>query len=136
MENVRLDSKSLGRNIRKIREWKGMKQDFVAKSLGLTTNGYGKIERGESTINIERLNQIADILKVNVFDVIRLDASAIYNIEMMQNSTPHGTVNNYSSSKEVDTEILKQFDRLSLSITRQLELMELLIDRIRTTEKE
>lgn len=136
MENLRLDSKSLGRNIRKIREWKGMKQDFVAKSLGLTTNGYGKIERGESTVNIERLNQIADILGVNVFDVIRLDASAIYNIEMMQNSAPHGTVNNYSSSKEVDTEILKQFDRLSLSITRQLELMELLIDRIRTIERE
>jgi transcriptional regulator with XRE-family HTH domain len=54
----------IGSSIRKIREIKGLKQETVAQKLGLTTNGYGKIERGESQVNLDRLNQIAEVFGI------------------------------------------------------------------------
>ncbi|MEY4710453.1 MAG: hypothetical protein RIS28_1585 [Bacteroidota bacterium] len=41
-------------NIKKIRELKGIARNDMASMLGITLNGYGKIERGEVDISINR----------------------------------------------------------------------------------
>ena len=51
----------IGEKIRKIRELKGLKQENIAKELGMSLGGYGKIERGESSISIERLQKIGQL---------------------------------------------------------------------------
>ncbi len=55
-------------NIKKIRELKGIGRSEMASMLGITLNGYGKIERGEVDISIKRLYQLADILQLTVID--------------------------------------------------------------------
>ena len=57
---MEMESARIGEKIRKIRELKGLKQSNLAEKLGLTMNGYGKIERGETTITLERLEQISE----------------------------------------------------------------------------
>lgn len=63
----------IAKNIRSIRGLKGFKQGFVASRLGITPNGYGKMERGEILISVERLEVIARIFGVSIMEIIQWD---------------------------------------------------------------
>jgi len=129
MENINKYQK-IGDNLRKIREIKGIKQESVAKQLGITTNGYGKIERGESAINIDRLEQIATILGISAMDIMQFDESIIFNINTMSNSAPNGIVNNYSLTTEERDLLLAQIKSLNEVVERQNKLIDLLMNKI------
>jgi transcriptional regulator with XRE-family HTH domain len=126
-QNINLDK--IGHSLRKIREIKGLKQETVAKKLGLTTNGYGKIERGESTINLERLNQIAEVFGVSANDILHFDENIIYNISNMNNSAPHGTVNNFSISEEERKVLQLQITTLTDIVEKQNQLIQQLLNK-------
>jgi len=127
--NNKINLDKIGNSLRKIRELKGLKQETVAKKLGLTTNGYGKIERGESTLNLDRLNQIADVFGVSTNDILNFDESIIYNINEMNNSAPHGTVNNFSLSEEERKIFNLQINALSDLIQKQNQLIQQLLSK-------
>lgn len=120
----------IGVNLRKIREIKGIKQESVAKQLGLTTNGYGKIERGETSLNIKRLEEIAVILGVNALDIMQFDENIIFNINTMSNSAPNGTVNNYSLNKEERQFFSDQIKSLSALVEKQNKIIEILMKKL------
>lgn len=69
----------VGHKIREIREGKKFSQETMADALGLSVNGYGKIERNEVDINIERLQQIAQTLEVAPEEIIRENNPVINN---------------------------------------------------------
>lgn len=66
-------NKRIGRNIRILRAQKGLRQRYVSNLLGITPNGFGKIERGESSLTVERLELLARILGVSVPDIIHFN---------------------------------------------------------------
>ncbi len=129
MENSNKYQK-IGENLRKIREIKGIKQESIAKQLGITTNGYGKIERGETSLNIKRLEEIAQILGVNALDVMQFDENIIFNINSMSNSAPNGTVNNYSLSNEERQFLSEQIKSLTELVEKQNKLIEYLMKKL------
>lgn len=59
----------IGDNIRKIRDIKRLTQEDVAAKLNISQQAYGKIERNETKIDLERLQQIADALGVSTTDI-------------------------------------------------------------------
>ena len=65
-------SDQLRQNIRDCREDKHLTQAIMAEKLGMSETGYAKIERGESGVRIERLQQIANVLEVNITDLLPL----------------------------------------------------------------
>lgn len=54
--------KDIGRKIKKVREFKDIKREYVANKLGIGISAYGNIERGGVSLSKERLAQIAEIL--------------------------------------------------------------------------
>lgn len=58
-------------NIRHLREQYNLSQDDMAEKLGMSKNGYGKIERGQSDLNLSRLEQIAKIFNVDISEVVK-----------------------------------------------------------------
>lgn len=48
----------------------GWSQEVMAERLDMSKNGYARIERGESKLNMERLEQIAEIFNIDVVDLI------------------------------------------------------------------
>ena len=54
---------SIGFKIKRIREIKGIKQDFIADRLGISQQAYSKIEQSEN-LDEHRLKQIAGILEI------------------------------------------------------------------------
>ena len=67
-----------GQKIRKIREIRGYKQEYVADQLGMSAKSYGKIESGETSLSIARLQQIAKILDVDPVDVLSFDEKQFF----------------------------------------------------------
>jgi transcriptional regulator with XRE-family HTH domain len=117
----------IAEKIRKLREVKGLKQETMAKRMGLTTNGYGKIERGESSITLDRLEQIAQVLEVSTLDILQFDDNFVYTITTMNNSATNGIVNNYSLSEAERTLLMKQIEAMQRLIDNQNKLIETMV---------
>jgi len=58
-------------NIRTIRKQKGISQESVAYDLGIDYSTYGKIERGQIALTVDRLEKIATILGVTVEELYK-----------------------------------------------------------------
>ena len=53
-----------------MRELKNWSQEDLAAKLGMSTNGYSKIERGETKANIPKLEQIAEVLEIDLMELL------------------------------------------------------------------
>ncbi|WCT12683.1 helix-turn-helix domain-containing protein [Mucilaginibacter jinjuensis] len=70
-------TRTVAAHIRKIREDRNYTQDYLAAKLEMSQNAYSKIELGQSNITINRLMCIADILEVDVVNIIRPQMLAV-----------------------------------------------------------
>jgi transcriptional regulator with XRE-family HTH domain len=57
-------------NIKDIRQRKNFSQAYMAEKMNIALLNYGKIERGVTELSVKRLYEIADILDVNVLEII------------------------------------------------------------------
>jgi len=73
--------KQISENIKKFRELKGVTRDEMAGDLEMSLSGYGKLERGEVDITINKLFKISEILKVSVSQLMNFDVSNIFNVQ-------------------------------------------------------
>ncbi len=62
--------KAIAANIRNKRELRNYTQEYLAFKLNISQNAYSKIELGYTKITVERLFQIADVLELDVVDLI------------------------------------------------------------------
>lgn len=71
---------SVHEKIRLVRQLKGWSQEDVASKLGMSPNGYGSIERGETDVNLSRLEQIAGIFGIKLSDLMELNEKNVFNL--------------------------------------------------------
>ena len=60
--------------IRALRLGRGYKQNYMAFRLDIDTANYGRMERGQTKITLDRLEAIAEILGVELNDLLNNDA--------------------------------------------------------------
>ena len=84
---------NIGLNIRKIREKKGFSQDFIADKLGITQSTYGKLERDASTITVDRLYKLAEVLQEDLTVLLGI-AKNTFNNQTNQGNGYVETINN------------------------------------------
>jgi len=63
--------KNIFENIEAIRHEKGLKQEVIAKELGVTQSAYSNYINRNEDIPLGRLSRIANILSVDVIDIIK-----------------------------------------------------------------
>lgn len=95
---------SLPENILKIRLLLGIKQDVVAKALGIKQSTYSKMETGMIKIGEEKLAEIADALGVSEEVIKDLDKHLVFihNIETQNGGNLQQQVNYYASMNEME----------------------------------
>jgi len=76
---------SIGTKIRKLRELKGFKQEYMADQLGISVGAYSKLERDETEVSHERLQQIAKVFDLSVPDILSFDEKMVFNFINSQN---------------------------------------------------
>jgi transcriptional regulator with XRE-family HTH domain len=70
-EVIKNKIKTVAVNIRKIREFRNYTQEYLALKLNISQNAYSKIELGYTKITLERLFQIAQILDIDLLELIK-----------------------------------------------------------------
>lgn len=60
-------------NLQKLRKRNSLNQEQMAEKIGMSKNGYGKLERGESRITIEHLEQIANNFNIDIVELLKED---------------------------------------------------------------
>ena len=83
----------IGDKIRKVRELKGYKQEYVADKLGMSVTAYGNIERGDSSLSFDRLEEIAAVMEVAVQDILNIPEQLnIHSIEAVVNPENNASI--------------------------------------------
>lgn len=97
----------IGEKIRKVRELKNLSQENVVLELGMSLAGYGRIERNEVDINLEKLHKIALIFCIKPEDLLTFDEKFVFNISGSLNS---GYNNNPVFNQHTPTEVKQLYE--------------------------
>lgn len=100
-----LENKAIGRNISMYRKIRGLKAADVADQLGMKEASYTRYERGEASITVDIIQQVAEILKVDPLMMLSVSPSNF--IENGSNSpiAIHG-YSHYQTVNEQQTQLM------------------------------
>ena len=99
---------SVNEKIRIVRKAKGLTLEEVAHQLGMSTNGYGDIERGATDVNISRLEQISQLFGMELSELIDLNEKNVFNFLGTQN-TGVGTQNHCTIASDLTEQLQLKF---------------------------
>ena len=100
---------SVHEKIRIIRKAKGLTLEEVAHQLGMSTNGYGDIERGATDVNLSRLEQISQLFDMELSELIDLNEKNVFNILGTQNTGSVGTQNHCTIASDLTEQLQLKF---------------------------
>ncbi len=120
--------------IKELRERKNISQETIASEIGISQNTYHLIETGKSKLKLEHVIKIAEILKVELSELINDEAS----IQNINNSTVENggqliqnvqnIVHNFSVERKEIVDYLKnlvenQIDKKDEQINKLIDLL-------------
>ncbi len=109
---------TIHKNIRLAREAQHLSQETVAGQLNMSVSGYAKIERGITKLQLDKLQKIAQILQVDIVELITADNKDII---IMANDNITGNVNNSNANYYGDNTL--ELEKLQLSLQHYKELL-------------
>lgn len=65
LRGVIMQSKAIGKNIKKYRHLRGLRQEDLAELMDLSPNFISMVERGEKTLSLDSFVRIANVLQVS-----------------------------------------------------------------------
>lgn len=116
--------------IRLFRQTNDWTQEYIAEQLGMSSNGYGCIERGETDITLSRLEKIAEIFKVDLVELLGISQN-IKQIADNQSSYNYFNINGKLSLEQLQCKyelekqqlIIEQKDKEIDYLKQMIELM-------------
>ncbi len=100
------------KRIRAIRILKGGSQEDTAHRLGVALSSYAKIERGETDIGLERLDQVLNALETSLEELVALNNGNVLNI--LENSTNHGRLKQENHIYLTETQCAHELEKAQL----------------------
>lgn len=108
----RVPQLDLGKKIRFFRELKGISQEALATQLGISQQAFQKIESGISKLDLERANQIAHELEVELEVLLSFNPDTyLYNCTLTSSSGT-GNVQNTHVPQELIHSYQQQIESL------------------------
>lgn len=122
--------KHIGRNISRIRELRGMKQDALAEAIGVSQQYVSNLESSE-TVDYAKLTEIAKILGVTVEAIENFSEESVFNFfnNFYDNSANNGylnNTNNHCTFNPLD-KVVELYERLVLAEKEKVEYLEKLL---------
>lgn len=109
------DESYIQHTIREMREKENWTQEYMAEQLGMSENGYAKIERGETSLSLKRLKQIADIFGIDTVDLLKKR-----NVVCLVNENSTHSNNYYGNS---DEKLQHEIEKLKLMLSYKDKLL-------------
>ena len=84
---------SVGTKIKKHREERGITQEYIANEMGITQSTYGRLEKSDKKLSVDRLTEIAKILDISISVLFGEKANNIIHENNGDNAQSHiGTI--------------------------------------------
>lgn len=117
--------------IRLFREDHQLSQEEMATKLSMSTKGYAKIERGETRVNFERLEQILDVLNADIYELLNYGENGKIYISAGDNNSNtnsniflgNGNVEKLNLMLAHKDEIIKLKDNVIESLRNEISLL-------------
>jgi transcriptional regulator with XRE-family HTH domain len=122
--------------IRFLRDQKEWSQEQMAEKLGMTTQGYAKIERGK-TDYLTKLAKIAETLDVDLMELLMLDEKNVVCFNVIDSHSPISQIS--SSSSELSFEIQKlqlmnqHYQEIIAQKNKDIERLETIVELLKKT---
>lgn len=131
--NTATKPKHIGRNISRIRELRGMKQEALAIAIGVSQQSVSNME-GSEIVDEEKLIAIAEVLGVSVEGIKNYSDEAVFNIigntyhnTSSDNSTLIASSMNYQPTFNTIEKIVELYERLVQAEKDKVEYLEKLL---------
>ena len=92
----------VGNNIKKLRELKNFTQEYMAASLNLSPNAYGKIERDETEMTLTKLDSISKIFEMDWRAILDFDDKHLFNVHNGTNGTSGNNFSVHHNDKMIE----------------------------------
>ncbi len=116
----------INEKIKKVRELNQLTQEDMATQLNMSTNGYAKIERGKTRLNIPMLERISAVLGMDLMDLLSIDDRSL--ICLVSENSQHSS-NYYGSDTSAEVEkmqlMLDHKEQLLIQKEREIEALKL-----------
>lgn len=118
-----INGMEIGHKIKKVREIKGYTREYMAAQLEMSVSNYGKLERDEIPITLEKLQLISESLGVNYVDILSFDEKQVFNFINNGNHSSQAYVlsQQYTYPPHLIEELTKRIDELEKLIKEQRE---------------
>lgn len=94
------------KKIKDTRKLKGLSHENMAVELNISPSAYNKLERRETTLSLERLLKIKQILDLSFSDLFDINTGDVYHQDLKEQSI--GKVQNlYQENKEITEKLIK-----------------------------
>jgi transcriptional regulator with XRE-family HTH domain len=84
----------IGKKIKQLRELRNFTQTYMAERLNLSLAAYGRIERDETELTLQRLTKIAEILQTDLGTILNFDARNVFTLNGNNIANLNGTIQN------------------------------------------
>ncbi|UKB82214.1 helix-turn-helix transcriptional regulator [Chryseobacterium sp. MEBOG06] len=119
--------------IKEYRKKKGFSHENMAEELHISQAAYSKIEKNETKLTVDRLYQIAEILKVPVYGLLDTIPNNIYNQQnFYDTSVGHQEIQNlYQENKDKTGKIESLYEERLKDKDKMIEQLQSLINLIK-----
>lgn len=129
----------INEKIKFLRETHQWSQEEMAQKLNMSKNGYAKIERGETRSTVQRLEQIANVLNMDICDLLAFGADSHVSFSPNNNHLNYSNIilgdveqQHYLQIIAMKDEIIQSKDILIQSLQREIELLNEKIKQIQS----
>ena len=127
-KEITLESKAIGKNISMYRKIRGLKAADIAETLAISESSYTRYERGETSISIELIQQISEVLQVNPYMLLSVNPSIFIEIGQSNgNNSPmgiHGYYNHQTTNDQQMQAMTKILENMASLTERLITLLE------------
>lgn len=88
---------NVNEKIKNYREQNKWSQEDMANQLQMSPSAYAKIERGETRLHLDKLQKIAQVFNIDLFELMTMDGK---NIILNINESGESNNTNYSNANE------------------------------------
>lgn len=129
----------IGGNIKKLREFRGYSQEYMATKLNVSQRTYSNIESDQGKVNKQQIEHIAEILEIDPIHLLTFDDKYIFNTGDNHDHAlaQSGMFNTYHITSKIEQELFeKRIEELKEQFEKRIEELKDEVTFLRSMLKE
>ncbi|STZ64078.1 Predicted transcriptional regulator [Moraxella lacunata] len=122
----------INEKLRQLREENHWSQEEMAERMNMSPSGYAKIERGETKLNLDKLQNIAQIFNIDIIELMNNDSKSVV-FHMNENNGCNSSGTNYyqSTNNEVLVKEIEHLNTLLKEKDKQIQMLEEIVQLLK-----